>query len=302
MAVSHAWGHTDQPVASPKPSPRILKEILEIEERRLPAEWGGIVPVPVFLGEAQRIAEAAQAAGFTLRILGGVAVRLHCAHLESLAQRLGRAIRENGFYARQQYYDLDFVALKAQRKRLPFFFDDLGYLKRRATFASAASERQMYFHPDGWFEVDIFFDHMLMEHNLPLAHRLDLDFPTIPVTDLLLSKIMITDFTEKDLKDAWLLLRSHDLSDGEAPERINTRYVAQMLTREWGFWYDVVTNLGRIQRFAEKSPLLDDADRADLAQKAQSLLAQIEREPKTRHWRWRARIGTRRQWYTKVQE
>lgn len=289
-------------MVTPKPTPRIIKEVLEIEERRLPPEWNGIVPVRVFLEEAQRIVTTARAAGFSLRILGGVAVRLHCAHNEALAQRLGRAIRDSGFYAQQQYYDLDFVALKAQRKQLPFFFDDLGYLKRRTTLATAASERHIYFHPAGWFEADIFFDKMVMEHILPLAHRLDLDFPTISVTDLLLSKLLITAFSEKDLKDVSLLLRSHDLSEREAPDQINAVYVARMLTNDWGFYHDVVTNLGRIQRFAANSPLLDASDRADLAAKASALLERVQQEPKSRRWKWRALIGTRKQWYTKVEE
>jgi hypothetical protein len=285
-----------------KPAPRILKEILEIEERRLPPEWHGIVPVAVFLAEAQRVVAAARAAGFTLRIVGGVAVRLHCAHHEALAQRLGRAIRESGLYARQQYYDLDFVALKAQRKQLPFFFDDLGYIKRRTTLATAASERHIYFHPDGWFEADIFFDKMVMEHILPLARRLALDFPTVNVTDLVLSKLLITDFTAKDLKDVLLLLRAHDLSEAEEPDKVNVSYLARMLVDDWGFWHDVVTNLGRVQRFVATSGLLDEADRTELAAKAAQLLERVQREPKSRRWKWRALIGTRKQWYTKVEE
>ncbi len=289
-------------MVAPKPQPRILKEVLEIEERRLPSDWNGIVPVSVFLDEAQRVVTAARDAGFTLRILGGVAVRLHCVHHEALAQRLGRAIRDRGLYAQQQYYDLDFVALKAQRKRLPFFFDELGYIKRRTTLATAVSERHIYFHPDGWFEADIFFDKMLMEHTLPLAHRLELDFPTISVTDLLLSKLLITAFTEKDLKDVSLLLRAHELAQGDMPDCVNVSYIGRMLANDWGFCYDVVTNLGRVQRFAASSALFADGDRKDLADKTRVLLERVQREPKSRRWKWRALIGTRKQWYTKVEE
>jgi hypothetical protein len=289
-------------VRTPNLKPRIIKEVLEIEERRLPPEWNGIIPVAVFLEEAQRVVQAARDAGFTLRLLGGVAVRLHCAHHEALAQRLGRAIRESGLYAKQQYYDLDFVALKAQRKQLPFFFDDLGYIKRRTTLATAASERHIYFHPDGWFEADIFFDKMLMEHSLPLAHRLDLDFPTIPVTDLLLSKLLITAFTEKDLKDVFLLLRAHELSEHSEPDKVNVNYIARLLVNDWGFWYDVVTNLRRVQRHARNSSLLEDSDRSDLAEKTRILLERVHSAPKTLRWRWRALLGTRKQWYTKVEE
>jgi len=289
-------------VTNKQPPRPFIREILEIAERRLPADWHGVIPTGVFLTESQRIVAAARARGVVLRVLGGVAIRLHCNGHADLAQRMGRSIRESGPLQRQEFYDLDFAALKSQRKELPFFFNDLGYLKRRTTMATAASERHIYFHPDGWFEADIFFDKMLMEHDVHLAHRLELDYPTLTPTDLLLSKLQVTAFTEKDLKDVTLLLRAHVLSEQEHAEAINVPYIAACLARDWGFWHDVVTNLARVVRFAGSSPMLSEADRADIVEKAQTLFDRLHAQPKTLGWKVRALIGTRRQWYRPVED
>jgi hypothetical protein len=119
---------------------------------------------------------------------------------------------------------------------------------------------------------------------------------------LLLSKLLITDFTEKDLKDVFLLLRAHELSEHDELDKVNVNYLARTLVNDWGFWYDVVTNLGRVRRHAANSPLLEDSDRSDLAEKTHIMLERMHGEPKTWRWRWRALLGTRKQWYTKVEE
>jgi hypothetical protein len=243
--------------------------------------------------------DLAQQAGFILRVLGGVAIRLRSPELEDFARSLGRYTgRADG----QEFLDLDFGAYKRQRKALPAFFARLGYIKRKTTMASAISERHIYFHPEGWFEVDVFFDKMLMEHVVPFCGRLELDYLTITPTDLFLTKIQVTDFTEKDLKDLWLLLRGHEIGAGPDNAAINTGYIATLLVGDWGFWYDAITNLERVRRFTESSKLLSAHEKADILDKVAQIVRAIEGAPKTLRWKMRSIFGTRVKWYRTVEE
>ncbi|MFQ5946422.1 MAG: hypothetical protein ACE5NC_09280, partial [Anaerolineae bacterium] len=48
----------------------------EEREIRMPEEWDGIIPTEVFLDEARRIVHEAKERALTLRVLGGVGIRL----------------------------------------------------------------------------------------------------------------------------------------------------------------------------------------------------------------------------------
>jgi hypothetical protein len=51
------------------------------EERiaEMPEEWGGIDPTEVFIDEGKRIVDEAAKHGIQLKLLGSVAIRIHCA-------------------------------------------------------------------------------------------------------------------------------------------------------------------------------------------------------------------------------
>ncbi len=94
------------------------------------------------------------------------------------------------------------------RNKMKEFFNEMGYEKRPTTMSSAATQRQIYFHPKGWFVVDVFFDKLLAaNHPLDFKNRLELDTPTITPTDLLLEKLQIVFPSEKDVKDSILIFR-----------------------------------------------------------------------------------------------
>lgn len=287
--------------------------LLDREIRReLPEEWGGIVPTEVFLKEAQEIVEKAMREGLTLRILGGLAIAIHSQDQREFAVKLGRT--GTGMIKGQEYSDIDFIAYSNQRNRIKEFFEKLGYAKRRATLSTAASERQIYYHPKGWFYVDVFFDKLLVaNHPIDFRGRLELDYPTITVTDMLLEKIQMWEaFSAKDLKDCLLLLKAHNVGDGAGKEQIDTAYIAKILAQDWGFWYTATTNLKKLRKFiAELDTLGKEAeiepsqigkrDREEVIQKIDSLLERIEREPKTLGWKMRAKIGTKKKWYNPVE-
>ncbi len=272
-----------------------------MEERQveMPPEWGGIIPTEVFIEEGKRLVDEAAKREIPLRLLGGVAIRIHCSEFMDFAKKLMRLGE-----GQQEYTDLDFVSYMIFRKnKMKEFFEEVGYEKRPTTMSSAATQRQIYFHPKGWFYVDVFYDKLLAaNHPLDFRGRLELDSPTITPTDMLLEKLQIVFPDEKDVKDLLLLLRAHQISLQEEKDTINAKFIATKLASDWGFSYTATTNLsGLRQHVGENVRSLTDEDKQDLNTKVSRLLQAIENEPKSTGWKMRSVVGTKRKWYNPVE-
>jgi len=281
-------------------------------KRELPEDWRGLVPTEVFLQEAETIVEKAEKKGIILRIIGGLGVAIHCQEFRDFARKLGRI--GTGVVKGQEYSDIDFMSYRKHRNDIRDFFSDMGYAKRRATLSSAASERQIYYHPKGWFYVDVFYDKLIVaNHPVEFKKRLELDSPTITVTDMLLEKIQMWEaFGVKDLKDCLVLLKAHEVEEKGGKESIDASYIARLLSGDWGFWYTATTNLKKIKRLiseidklgteAEIDPsLFEKEDREKIIEKIGSLLERIDRESKSFKWKMRSKVGTTKKWYNPVE-
>lgn len=269
----------------------------QAREIRMPEEWGGVVPSQVFLDEARRIVEQGEQHGFTLRVMGGAGIRLRTLRYEDLGRRLARLGE-----GEQEFTDLDFVTYKKYLKPLQGFFESLGYRKRRATLSSAASERQIYFHEHGWFFVDVFFDKLLVaNHRLDFRGRLELDPLTLSPTDLLLEKLQIVGFSEKDFKDCLILLFAHELTEQDKEDTINSAYVASLLSQDWGFWYTLTTNLQGIKDLLPRVDALSEDEARVIGVRIDTLLSRIEAEPKSMGWKARSKVGPKKRWYRPVE-
>ena len=287
--------------------------LLDKEVRReLPEKWKGIVPTRVFLEEALSIVEKASATEITLRVLGGLGVAIHCSELAEFAEKLGRV--GTGMVQGQEYSDIDFMAYSKQREKVKELFSNLDYVKRKATLSSAASERQIYYHPKGWFYVDVFFDKLLVaNHPIDFRGRLELDYPTVSITDILLEKVQMWEaFSAKDLKDCLLILKSHSVETKTEKESIDAEQIAKLLSEDWGFWYTATTNLKKIARFVHEIDRLGsevgiDAgnlkkdELEEIVVRINKLLEIIEAKPKPFKWKMRAKIGTKQRWYNPVE-
>jgi len=287
--------------------------MLDKEVRReLPQEWKGIVPTRVFLQEAETIVKEAEKKDIILRVMGGLGVAMHCQEFRDFAIKLGRI--GTGVVKGQEYSDIDFISYRKHRDRIKDFFGEVGYAKRRATLSSAASERQIYYHPKGWFYVDIFYDKLIVaNHPVDFKGRLELDHPTIPVTDMLLEKIQMWEaFSVKDLKDCLVLLKAHKVEEKGGKESIDASYIAKLLSEDWGFWYTATTNLKKINRFVSEIDKLgkeaeidpnhfEKEDREEIVGKTETLLERIDKESKSFKWKMRSKVGTTKKWYNHVE-
>jgi hypothetical protein len=281
-------------------------------KREIPEEWKGIVPTEVFIQEAEKLVEEAKKKGATLRIMGGLGIAMHSRDFRDFAVKLGRT--GAGVVKGQEYTDIDFMSYGKQRNKVKEFFAEFGYAKRKATLSSAASNRQIYYHPKGWFYIDVFFDKLLVaNHPIDFKRRLELDYPTITLTDMLLEKIQMWEaFSAKDLKDCMLLLRVHEVKEKGEKESIDASYITKLLSQDWGFWYTATTNLKKIRKFtAEIDSLgpeigidpkqIKKRDREEIAQRVDTLLNRIDKQPKSFGWKMRSKVGTKKRWYEPVE-
>ena len=281
-------------------------------KRELPADWGGVVPTEVFVQEAEKIVEEAKGRGITLRIIGGLGIAIRCRDFRDFAVKLGRV--GTGTIKSQEYSDLDLMSYRKHRDQVKSFFGEIGYAKRRATLSSAASERQIYYHPKGWFWVDVFFDKLIVaNHPVDFTGRLELEYPTITVTGFLLEKIQIWEaFSAKDLKDCLLLLKACDVKEGCGKEAIDASYIAKLLSDDWGFWYTATTNLKKIHRFVSEldkfgpqaglsSENITEKDKEEIVGKIEAILAAIDNAQKSFGWKMRSKVGTKKRWYNPVE-
>jgi hypothetical protein len=263
----------------------------------MPAEWGGKIPTQVFVDEALTILRAASDAKVALKMLGGLAIRIHSLNEEEFANQLGRSAEPG-----QEYSDIDFATYYKSRDAVRKVMESLGYSKRPSTMSTSASQRQIYFHPKGWFYIDVFWDKLkAANHPINFRGRLEVDPVSIPLSDLLLEKLQIVSFSRKDMIDTLLLLKAHTVAGIEELETISTDRVAHVLSGDWGFWYTVTTNLQGIREYVKEMSVLSSQEASDLSSKVEKLLYAVNSVPKSLRWKLRAILGSRRKWYNPVE-
>ncbi len=263
----------------------------------MPPGWEGKVPTSIFIEEAQKILRAASEKGVILRLLGGLAIKVHSLNETSFAQRLGRTAE-----AGQEYSDIDFATYGRLRNQVRKIFESLGYSKRPTTMSTSAAQRHIYFHPKGWFYVDVFWDKLrAANHPIDFRGRLEVDPVSIPLADLLLEKLQIVSFSRKDMLDTVLLLKAHEVLDKEETETISTQMVAHTLARDWGFWYTVTTNLRGLREHVKNMNTISSPDVSELTSKIERVLSAANSAPKSFKWLLRSKLGTRKRWYNPVE-
>ncbi len=263
----------------------------------MPVEWGGKVPTQVFLDESLKILRAASEAKVALKMLGGLAIKIHSLNEAEFAGRLGRSAEPG-----QEYSDIDFATYYRSRDGVRKVMESLGYSKRPSTMSTSASQRQIYFHPKGWFYIDVFWDKLkASNHPISFHGRLEIDPISIPPSDLLLEKLQIVSFSRKDLLDTLLLMKAHAVAEKEESETISTDRLAGVLSRDWGFWHTVTINLQRIREYLKDMTILYPQESAGLIEKLDRILLATGRAPKSLGWRPRALVGTRKKWYNPVE-
>ena len=191
------------------------------------------MPLADIVSETNRILESAEQKQIVLRLLGGLAVRFHC---PSAIDR----------HLQRRYADVDFMALREQSKQIQMLFVELGYEPRR-TFNKMQGHRRLVFNDlENARRIDIFLNILDMCHRFDLRNRLTLDKPTIPLADLLATKLQVVQITEREYKDVITLVHDHEVGDSDSPETINGTYIAKLCANDWGIYKTLSVNINNI--------------------------------------------------------
>ena len=259
-----------------------------------------------FAEECISLVKKAEEKGIILRILGALAVYVHT--MDDERCREIHKLRFGG--GTPAFTDLDLIAYSKQYSQVKKFFEEEGFIPDRMVNVLFGKKRLIYYHPQGKYHIDIFFDKLEFSHDVPFGSkpgegRLDLSSPAITPTDIVLEKLQIHEINRKDLVDLVVLLMSHELSDKEGRKLINAKYIAKLLADDWGFWYDAKVNLEKLEKFTEslkQEGVLTEQEANAVAEKARALAKALEEEPKTKKWKKRAKKGTSKKWYREVEE
>ena len=233
--------------------------------------------------EALRVLDAGTE--LPLRLLGGVAILVSLPG-EPLLPR--------------PYNDIDLITLRGAGPKAAKLFEDLGYRGDNQFNGLHGHRRLLFYDTEHERRVDVFVGRFEMCHTWPLERRLEVTPRTLPLADLLLTKLQIFAINEKDQRDILTLLHGHKLTDSDH-DGINAAYVAQLCAADWGLWRTVTFNIERaraaIPRFG-----LQPHDEAIVTARLDDLRKRIDAEPKSMKWKIRARVGERMQWYEEPEE
>lgn len=237
--------------------------------------------------EAARIIREAGAQGLTLRLLGGLAIRLHS------PSAVHRALVRT-------YPDLDFALGEKRGDRAESLLSRLGYAAHKTFNLLNGDRRLLFFDEEHQRQVDMFVGAFHMCHTIPILERLSVDPVTLPLAELLLTKLQIVQMNEKDVRDIAALLLDHPLGDSDA-ETVNLGRVAGLCADDWGLWKTVSLSLDRVEEHGSAFGLEPEAW-STIRQRLAGLRRALLDAPKTMRWKLRARVGERLPWYELPEE
>ncbi len=243
-----------------------------------------------FENELKTILKASENAGIIMRVIGSLAFQMHCPQFGYLQAAMGRA-----------YTDIDFGAYSRQSKQIAEMMTGLGYVENREVFIASEGERAIFDKPGTGLHVDVFYEKLDFCHTIYWKDRLEVDSPTIPLTELLLEKMQIVQINEKDIIDTIMLLLEHPLGDTDT-ETINIKLAAQLCANEWGLWRTTTMNLNKVKQLAGHYTQLTSEQQSKVKSQVDAILARLESEPKPLAWKIRNRVGDRVKWYKDVDE
>jgi hypothetical protein len=238
---------------------------------------------------ANEILLDAERLGVPLRLTGGLAIWYRCEASRYLVQ------------GHRWYHDLDVVAPLRFRKTLEDLITQKFGLRRDRTLGAVPGTfRSSFLDPSARRILDVNYDRLEYCHTITLLHRLELDPITIPLAELLLSKLQIVEMAGKDFFDVALLLRDHELAAADGPT-INTSVVTALCGCNWGLERTCRHFLHRLRRFLEADETEHRGELLRLTSQIARLLELLDLGRKSFGWRLRGLIGESIRWYETVE-
>jgi hypothetical protein len=239
------------------------------------------------LPEATTLVRGAAEAGYQLKILGGLGVRVLCPDFPPRL-RAGQ--------------DIDLACLGKNRRKVADYLESAGCEPDRR-FNNLSGDRQMYFTAPSGRPVDVMVDRLSMCHTLDFKYSFGSSSITLDPADLLLSKLQIVELNAKDAHDIFHLLSGLRVGRDSARPSIDPDRFGAVLAADWGWWRTVTSNLAKLPDLLSSQPgLAPPYPRFDALTQAKQLQEVAETVPKGLKWKTRARVGDRVRWYELPEE
>jgi hypothetical protein len=239
------------------------------------------------LPEAMTLVRGASEAGYRLKILGGLGVRVLCPDFPP-RMRAGQ--------------DMDLACLGKTRRQLASYLESAGCQPDKR-FNNLNGDRQMYFMAPSGRPIDVMVDRLSMCHTLDFRPSFGSASATLDPADLLLSKLQIVELNAKDAHDIFHLLSGVRVGpDGTRPFIDPDRF-GSVLSGDWGWWRTVTGSLNKLPGLHSEQPgLAPPYPKFDPLTQAKQLLDVAETVQKSLKWKTRARVGDRVRWYELPEE
>ena len=258
--------------------------------------------LPDPLDEALRIVGLADERKLLVRLMGGMAIRAHAPDWPARTRRVE--------------VDLDFATRSRDRGAFYELLAAEGYTPDKRHNALFGGKQAYFVDVPRNRPVDVLVDSLEMCHRFEFGDRLAASSPTLPLAELLLSKLQVVKINRKDVLDALVLLAEHPLgNDDGAPDSrhglgsINVPRILSFTSNDWGWWRTVTGNLDTLDQYLAVELTPDDLDLNngrdilfDPATQVASLRTAINEASKSTKWRLRARVGERAIWYQEPEE
>ena len=182
------------------------------------------------LPEAMMLVRGASQAGYRLKILGGLGVRVLCPDFPP-RMRAGQ--------------DMDLACLGKTRRQLAGYLESAGCQPDKR-FNNLNGDLQMYFMAPSGRPIDVMVDRLSMCHTLDFRPSFSTPSPTLDPADLLLSKLQIFELNAKDAHDIIHLLSGVRVGRDATRPFIDTDRFGSVLAGDWGWWRTVTGNLAKL--------------------------------------------------------
>ncbi len=254
------------------------------------------------LAESLRIVDAADRQGLLVRLMGGMAIRAHAPDWPARTRRVE--------------VDLDFATRSRDRGAFYQLLEAEGYTPDKRHNALFGGKQAYFVDVHRKRPVDVLVDSLEMCHRFEFGDRLSASKPTLPLAELLLSKLQVVKINRKDVLDALVLLAEHPLADddGAADARtgqgaINVPRILSFTSNDWGWWRTVTGNLDTLDRYVATELVPGDLDLDngrdilfDPSSQIAGLRTAIDGASKSTRWKLRSRVGERQAWYNDPEE
>ncbi len=212
-------------------------------------------------------------------MLGGLAFKKLCPSSNEM-----RYYRENK--------DIDLMGKRENTKEIVKIMETLGYKPREVFNKLNMGQRLIYYDMGNRRRVDLFLDEFIMCHKFNFKESILAGTYTLPITQLLMTKLQVVEKTEKEYNDLIAAFHDFDVTDGRG--EIQGDGISELCSRDWGIY---TTFRKSLEFLLARAEIIGSDDRSVVVPRIERLMAMMDGKPKSFSRKMRARIGEKTRWY-----